>query len=117
MGLQPDVGCFRTGAGFGRGVVWAVLMVDIIRGLRWRLRRQLLLWLGMWAAMGAESADAWMNEAQGRGVLCMISPSLSMVAGFDRGNGENERRICSGQAKDGCPFRALFVSAGPVFQV
>jgi hypothetical protein len=31
----------------------------------------------------------------------MISPSSFMVAGFDRGNGENEIIIWSGRAKDG----------------
>lgn len=38
-----------------------------------------------------------------------------MVAGFDRGNGKNEIRIWSGQAKNGCAFQALFVSACSIF--
>ena len=47
--------------------------------------------------------------------MCIISPWLSMVAGFDRGNGKNEIRIWSGQAKNGCAFQALFVSACSIF--
>ena len=46
MGLQLDLGCRRTGAGFGREVVRAALIVDVICGLlRRRLRGQRLLWL------------------------------------------------------------------------
>ena len=46
MGLQLDLGCRRAGAGFGREVVRAALIVDVICGLlRRRLRGQRLLWL------------------------------------------------------------------------
>ena len=46
MGLQLDLGCRRAGAGFGRVVVRAALIVDVICGLlRRRLRGQRLLWL------------------------------------------------------------------------
>ena len=77
MGLQLDLGCRRAGAGFGREVVRAALIVDVICGLlRRRLRGQRLLWL----RNGGDDGDRG-GGGRGTGKGCAVYDFTVVVHG------------------------------------
>ena len=74
MELQPDVGCFRMGAGFGREFVLAVLITDVPRGLR---RRSIV---GVVVGHGDSDGDRRVGE-QDTGKGCVVKDITLVVYG------------------------------------